>query len=495
MSGWNGGYITDITYMSGWYRQQSPAILALACVMNGAETAIPAGDDPLHVLELGCGQGFGALFLAASNPMWRITAVDFNPAHIAAARSWAAEARLENVTFLEADLSTLADGLAARDIPQADFVTLHGLWTWVSPAVQAGIVRLLRDKVRPGGVVHVSYNVLPAWGARMGMQRLIHDAGRSISGRSDLQVQEGIKFAQSLLAAGALHLRQPAATGSALEQFAQLPVSYLAHELMNDHWKPCFMSDLAAALADAKLEWIGSAHLVENFPTLTLNGPQQALYQRFDDPLMRELVKDMSIDRSLRHDVFVRGVRRITPAVRDAMLMDVNLGLAIPADALPLEATVPAGNIELNQAFYQPVVQAMVDAPRRVGDVLQAEQVQGRKDNPAELIGILVGLGFAEPAARPGAGPGAAAMRFNQTAVRRLTRTESINRPAGAASLRMGTGIPANLLEMFVADQVRQGNGDADRILGMLALAPDQRAAIDAVIATRVPILRAAGVI
>jgi SAM-dependent methyltransferase len=495
MTGWGGGYITDITYLSGWYRQQSPAILALACLLNGAEATVPAGDDPVHVLELGCGQGYAALLLAASNPTWRITAIDFNPAHIAAARAWAAESRLENVTFLEADLATLAEGSAAHLIPEADFVTLHGLWTWVAPAVRDGIVRLLRDKVRPGGIVHVSYNVLPAWGPRMGMQRLIHDAGRLLAGRSDRQAEEGIKLAQSLLAAEAINLRQPASTGQILEQLATLPLAYLAHELMNDNWQPCYMADVAAAFAGAKLDWIGSSHLIENFPGLTLTGPQQAVQQRFDDPLMRELVKDMCIDRALRHDVYVRGIRRMTPTVRDATLMEVSLGMAIPADELPLEAAIPAGKVELSRAFYHPVARAMADGPRRVMDLLQAEQVEGRKDNPAELIGILVGLGFAEPAARPNAGPGAAAMRLNQVALRRMLRTENINRPVAAASLRMGTAVPLTLLELFVAEQARQGNSDAAYVGELIGAAANQGATIESVIQTRLPVLRAAGVL
>ena len=83
--------------------------------------------------------------------------------------------------------------------------------------------------------------------------------------------------------------------------------------------------------SDAKLEWVGSASLIENFPELTLTPEQRALTQRFDDPLLRELVKDMCLDRSLRHDVFVRGARRMNPAARDAALMDVRLALNICA--------------------------------------------------------------------------------------------------------------------------------------------------------------------
>ncbi len=495
MSRWSDGYIVDIAYLSGWYRQQSPAMLALACLLNGAEVSMPAGDEPVHVLELGCGQGYGALLLAASNPTWRITAVDFNPAHIAAARAWAAEARLDNVVFIEADLATLAEDPAARDIPQADFVSLHGVWTWVSPAVQAGIVRLLRAKVRAGGVVHVSYNVLPSWGPRLGMQRLIHDTGARLADRSDRQVHEGLAFARSLAAAGAQHLDPNGATGQFLEQFAQLPVSYLAHELMNGHWKPCFMSDVASAFADAKLEWVGSSNLIENFPGLTLTEPQIALHQRFDDPLVRELIKDMCIDRALRHDVFVRGVRRMNPAQRDAALMDIDIGLTILPEELPTEAAIPAGKVQLNQSFYRPVVDAMADGPKRVSDLLQLERSQGRKDNPAELLGILVGLAFAEPAVRPASGPGNAAMRFNQVVLRRLLRTENIDRPAGAASLRMGTGLTLTLFDMMVADQVRQGNTDTAQLATAMRLPVDRHDAIDRAKRFRVPVLRAAGIV
>ena len=193
MSGWGGGYVTDITYMTGYYRQQSPAMMTLACLLGGVASPMPGPDDPVSYLELGCGQGFGALVLAASNPHWKVTAIDFNPAHVAAARAWAAEAAIDNITFLEADLSTLAEDAGAAAVPEADFVSLHGVWSWVPSAVQAGIVRLLGRKVKPGGAVHVSYNSLPAWGAALGMQRILRDCGLRLAARSDRQAEEGLK--------------------------------------------------------------------------------------------------------------------------------------------------------------------------------------------------------------------------------------------------------------------------------------------------------------
>ena len=190
MSEWGGGYVTDITYSVGWYRQQSPALMALASIIGGASASIPTADDPVMMLELGCGFGYSAMALAASNPNWSVTAVDFNPAHIAGAREWAAEAGLTNVTFVEADFTCWEDSPTLRALPQMDFVTMHGIWSWIPPAAQTGIVRLLGQKVRPGGLVHLSYNTLPGWQERIGIARVIREAGRRVAGRSDLQARE-----------------------------------------------------------------------------------------------------------------------------------------------------------------------------------------------------------------------------------------------------------------------------------------------------------------
>jgi SAM-dependent methyltransferase len=502
MSGWGSGYVTDITYMTGYYRQQSPALISLACLLGGVAAPMPAGDDPVSYLELGCGQGFGALILAASNPAWTVTAIDFNPAHIAAARAWAADAGITNVSFLEADLSTLAEDAGIAAVPEADFVSMHGVWSWVPPIVQAGIVRLLRARVRPGGAVHVSYNALPAWGAALGMQRLLRECGRRLGSRSDRQAEEGLKLVQQLKAANALQLARSPWVGSLIERMGTLPAQYLAHEYINDSWAPCFHADLAGALADAKLEWVGSVNLVENFPDLTLSDEQRAVAQRFDDPLLRELVKDACLDRSLRHDVFVRGARRLNPAMRDAALMDVSLALNISPSDMPYEAEMPAGRAQLSEGFYGPITRALAEGPRRVGDLLALPTLEGNRNNPAELIGILAGLDLAEPALRPGAEPAPQALRFNRVTTASLLRTENLARPIAAASHALGTGAPATLFDLYVLDRVLAGEGEErvdDWVRHIGGTLEDEgrgklRELLARSLSVRLPILRAQGV-
>ncbi len=502
MSGWGGGYVTDVTYLTGYYRQQSPSVMALACLLGGVVSPMPGRDDPVSYLELGCGQGFGALIQAASNPHWTVTAIDFNPAHVAAARAWAAQAGITNVSFLEADLSTLAEAAASAQVPEADFVSMHGLWTWVPAAVQSGIVRLLRAKVKPGGAVHVSYNSLPAWGSALGMQRMVRDCGRRLGTRSDRQAEEGLKLVKELHAADALQLKRSPLASSLIDRMEIMPAPYLAHEYMNDSFAPCFHADVAGAFADAKLEWVGSASLIENFPELTLTPEQRAVTQRLDDPLVRELVKDMCLERGLRHDVFVRGARRVNPAARNAALMDVWLALNVGPDEVPSEADVPAGRAALNRTFYGPIAEALAIGPRRVGDLLALPDLEGRRDNPAELVGILVGLDLAEPTTRPGVEPSPEALRFNRVTLANLSRTENLGSQIAAASHALGTGAPCTLFDLFVIERVQAGDGEASiddwvrDIGGNLGSEGrgDLREVFAKALRVRLPILRAQGV-
>jgi SAM-dependent methyltransferase len=502
MSGWGGGYVTDVAYVTGYYRHQSPAHMTLACLLGGVASPMPSPDDPVSYLELGCGQGFGALILAASNPRWTVTAIDFNPAHVAAARAWAAQAGIDNVRFLEADLSTLAEEPASAQVPAADFVSMHGVWTWVPPAVQAGIVRLLRDRVKPGGAVHISYNSLPAWGAALGMQRVLRDGGRRLGMRSDRQAEEGLKLVKELQAADALQLKRSPIAAKLIDRTGIMPAPYLAHEYMHDCWAPCFHADVAGALADAKLEWVGSVNLIENFLDLMLTPEQRAVTQRHDDPLLRELLKDMCLERALRHDVFVRGVRRMDPNARDAALMDVWLALNVSPEEVPREADVPAGRAALSRSFYGPITEAMALGPRRVGDLLALPNLEGRRDNPSELIGILVGLNLAEPVARPGADPTPQVLQFNRTVLANLRRTDNPGRQIAAASYVLGAGASCTLFELHVIERAQAGDSEANiddwvRDIGVNldeAGRGNLREVFTKALHVRLPILRAQGV-
>jgi len=473
MSGsWGGGYVTDIEYTRGYFISQSPHILALSCLIGGIAVDAPWDNPALHYLELGCGRGLNACVLAAANPGWRVTGIDFMPAAVADARRLAAEAGLDNVTFIEADLSDFAETAQAAALPEADIVSAHGVWSWVGDAVRAGMVRLVAAKLRAGGIMHVSYNALPAQQGVLATQRLMREAGRRLAERSDRQVVAGREVVLALAAAGGTHLTGTAVVRDLMEELADMPVAYLAHEYMNAAWRPCFHGDVAADLAGARLDFAGSARLIENFVDLLLTPEQRAIHDRFDDMLMRELVIDTCINRTLRHDIYVRGATRLSVAARDAALGRVHLALATAPENFRYVLKMPAGEAALNESQYRPMVAALAYGPCSIAAL--AALSGGTAVNLPEVAMVMAGTYQALVASRPEAGADARVHRFNQAVARRDVRLENLNGTSVLASLRLGAGCPSRGAETLVAAQIGANGAVPDPVAFAAALLPGE---------------------
>jgi hypothetical protein len=257
--------------------------------------------------------------------------------------------------------------------------------------------------------------------------------------------------------ASARYLMDPLAS-DLVARLGEAAVGYLAHEYMNAHWSPCFHADVAAALSDAKLDWAASGNLLESFPDLMLSDTQRGLLNRYEDPIMRELVKDICMPRQLRHDLFVRGARRLTNEQRDAVLRELFVVMSVPADDFVFAIDVPAGQAEMGPAFRH-FVKALRDGPMRVADLLATAPGHS---NPAELAAVLVGTNQALIVPRPGTPPSTQAIRFNQTLGAQITSLAGPEPSGGLASTALGTGLPATRAMQFVCGRILAGEGEAD---------------------------------
>lgn len=273
---WSDGYAAEMPYLPTYLSAQAPAEMATVCALAGVHCSLP--QEGLAFLDLGCGRGMSVLALAAANPSWNAIGVDYMPAHVAEAREIAAAAGLDNARFLEADIAALDEAAAARLLPELDVVTIHGVWTWVSVRVREGILRLLRSRLKPGGLVLVTYNALPGWAEDLALRRLLRDLAARMSGPADRRIAEALEVAHTLHAAGMQALERShfmrwyaAAPPATRASFAR----YAVHEFLTEHWEPAWPEDVAAAFAEAKLEPVGPAALAQHFPELTLAPPQR----------------------------------------------------------------------------------------------------------------------------------------------------------------------------------------------------------------------------
>ena len=490
---WTSGYVADVPYLEGFYVQQSPARMALSCLLVGVVADLPAPTDEACYLELGCGVGIGALLTAASNPAWKVVAIDYNPTHIAVGVALARAARLDNIQFIEADVSCLAESAQSSAIPTADFVTSHGLWSWVSPEVRAGVVRLIAAKARPGAIVHISYNSLPGWQGAIGLQRLVYEGGQRASGRSDHRADAGMELARELKDLGAHYLVESNIVREVINRVQGLPREYLTHEYMNAHWAPSFHADVAHTLADAKLDWVASANPLENFTDLMLTPDQRKVMERYRDPIMRELIKDICVQRGLRHDVYVRGARRLTVEQRDAALARLTLIPVVGPDELKTTLDFPAGKAEMSDPLKNLMAVAL-QGPATVGEILKREPGHS---SPAELAGVMIGSHQCQPAMWPDCEQPEAAHRLNRVLGARVTSVVD-GRGSALACARLGTGLSAPTLIQFIVGRLLNGENEKDVEAWLAAVSGDilpekldtVRKVIHTALEQRVPLLR-----
>ena len=81
MADWQSGYVSDLEYTAGFYRELAPNFLNMICTLNGFHS--PNINEPFTYCELGCGHGLTTMVMAAVYPHAQFYAFDFNPTHIA----------------------------------------------------------------------------------------------------------------------------------------------------------------------------------------------------------------------------------------------------------------------------------------------------------------------------------------------------------------------------------------------------------------------------
>jgi SAM-dependent methyltransferase len=469
MNDWAGGYVTDISYLSGFYANQSPSLMALAALLNGIAARPIRRDESYHLCDVGCGVGVTALITAAANPAWHVTGLDFHPGHIAAARRLARDAGVENVTFLEVDLRDFALTPECRALEPFDAVTSHGVWSWVEDSVQDGIVALLNAKLKPGGLFHLSYNLLTAWQYTLGLQRLIREAGLRLASRSDRQAIAGLQVAKALEEAGPMVCYSYGNGKQMIAKLAEFPQAYVAHEMMNANWRPVMHGDVAARLAAAKLEFAGSVRLLNNFPQLVLAESQRIVLDKFDDPLMLELFKDICRPQLLRNDVFVRGGQRIDPIARDMALNDIVLALNTQEANWVFEFEAADGKAQMSEPYYRTVFNRLKRGPAKVAELLALPDLQGRRDNPAELIGVAVGTDQAIVVPNPGVTMDTTCARLNDVLLRAQFAAGNGGGPIHFALPAIGHGITLPNFEGMIVHELANHPEDVDDPRNMAA--------------------------
>lgn len=371
MSEWNAGYVADIGYTYGYYFELNPLRLRLAFLNQGL--AFP---EVGAACELGFGQGLSAnMHAAASLVQWHGN--DFNPAQAGFAQELAAAAG----AGVQLTDESFAEFSARTDLPQFDYIGLHGIWSWISDENRALIVEFIRARLKVGGVLYISYNTLPGWAAFAPMRHLLtlHAQVQGSEGQGTVgRIDGAFEFADKLLDANPGYARANPGVPERFKKVKEQNRHYVAHEYFNRDWEPMHFATMSKWLEPAKLQFACSASPLDHVDVLNLTADQQNLIKAIGDVTLRETTRDFMINQQFRRDYWVRGARKISALEQRDGLRALRVILMVPRSEVSLKVTGAVGEANMSEAVYNPILELLADhKPRTLGQIEQALREKG----------------------------------------------------------------------------------------------------------------------
>jgi SAM-dependent methyltransferase len=371
MSSWTAGYVADIGYTYGYYTELNPQRIKLAFLNNGL--VFP---EVGTACELGFGQGLSAnVHAAASVAQWHGT--DFNPSQAVFAQELSMVSGAGAMLYDEA----FADFACRVDLPDFDYIGLHGIWSWISDENRQVIVDFIRKKLKVGGVLYISYNTLPGWASFAPMRHLMteHAEVLGAEGRGIISRIDGaLDFAEKLQATNPIFCRANPLVADRLMKMKEHNRHYLAHEYFNRDWHPMHFATMGEWLERAKVQYACSAHYMDHIEPINLTGEQQTFLKDIPDPMFRETVRDFMVNQQFRRDYWVKGARQFSTLDQAEQIRQQRVILTSHRPDVSLKVTGALGEASMSEGVYGPVLDLLGDhKPRTLGQIEQVVMKKG----------------------------------------------------------------------------------------------------------------------
>ena len=455
MARWDDGYVTDVAYTSAFYRETTPAWLAMSALLLGHRA--PDLAKPFTYADLGCGNGMSALNVAATCPHADVYAFDFNPAHIEFGRDLAARAGITNIQFREASFAQIA-ALPADALPAFDFIVSHGVLSWISPDNRTNLTGIVGQRLRPGGLAYLSYNVTTGWGPMVPLRALMRMLAQASPERTDLTVPGIWAMLDRLKAGGAAFFAANPTLEARLDTLRKQDPRYLAHELLNQDWHPVMFADVADAMAGAKCTYIGSATLAENIDAVGVPAGMLPLLAEAKDLRLRETLRDFGAGQPFRRDLYRRGTPVLPMPEHHRLLEAVVLHWTGQPTAGDITFVTPLGSMTGNPEAYRPLLDALEAGPLSIA---QARTILPFANRPMvellQAVALLISGGYAHPGMPDGTSSAArqSAAQLNRAVAEANTDGAEMNR---LASPFLGTALTVDVTETMVVGALLTGH-------------------------------------
>ncbi len=433
-------HLLDISYSDNFNETLNPWFINYICAIHAYPT--PGPNKGFDYCELGCGNGLTSNILAAANPGGRFVGIDMNPEHIANARRAMEEGGLSNLTPIEENFANLP----SADLPDFDFITMPRVVSLVSPQVLEKVAAFIERKLRPGGMVMVSYNTPQGWSVIAPLRDFLRDCLGSGGGDLLEKAKRGLEELCFLRDAGVGFFKMNLLAGMALDSLLHLDLNFLVNEFLVPYWHPLYFSDVRDRMAQAGLEFTGSLPVAGNYAQICIARELHEYFGSLPDRPAFEMRKDFANMTLLRNDVYCKGSRN--PKLSHVgKFKGLTFGSFLGKEDFQFKFEIPGySSINLEGPRFEKLAGVIAGKSMRLEDLMNRPELD--RDSPEEIVAALewlVATGQVMPSARvhPCSGREAAnsfaLSRFNRSVL--LRELPKNKRSIHLASWTAGSGV------------------------------------------------------
>ena len=179
------GYITDVAYLPGYYPAMSPTQIRYVASLNGFQT--PSTARSFLIPGIGLRLWKHSSNAGSIKPSWAIHRCGLHADTHTHIEDEVQKSNLQNVRVMCTDFASLPD-----DLGKFDFITLHGVYSWVAPELRSCILGIIHQHLKPGGLVQVTYNAMPGWSSLLPVRELLRYFSDQASGDSIQRISSAL---------------------------------------------------------------------------------------------------------------------------------------------------------------------------------------------------------------------------------------------------------------------------------------------------------------
>ena len=360
------GYVADTEFTHHFYRELSPTFINFAAAVSGY--AAPDITKPFRYIEIGSGQGITTNILAATHPKGEFVGIDFNPSQIAKSRAMAEEAGLTNIEFRQESFQEAATK-DDHEIKPADYICLHGIYSWVGLEARQSIFDFISKKLRAGGIVYISYNSMPGWAELHPIRQFFYEYSNLLNGSSLERACDVVSAAQKMLSSDMEFFKQNPKSIQRMEEMVHKSPNYISHEYLHKNWPLCYVTEMRRHFSDLYIDSIGNAEPIENFDNLYFEDDVIKIIQMAEDQNIKEMLKDFACNQWFRRDLFGKGTPKLNEHQMFDRLNNVKFIATKNEDELNFNFETYQGQATLNESKYLPIPGHLENSPRTIGEL------------------------------------------------------------------------------------------------------------------------------